>query len=68
MNLLDPSVSSTEISRLLNFKSVLIIPQYGTVSVYASRVTDAPGPDNYTQKVGPAGKLTGQDYMNSYFL
>ena len=36
--------------------------------MYASRITDAPGPDNYTQKVGPAGKLTGQDYMNSYFL
>ncbi|XP_078359694.1 uncharacterized protein LOC144644146 [Oculina patagonica] len=33
-----------------------IIPQYGTVSVYASRITDTPGPDNYTQKVGPAGE------------
>lgn len=33
-----------------------MIPQYGTVSVYASRITDTPGPDDYTQKVGPAGK------------
>ncbi|KAL9984710.1 hypothetical protein ACROYT_G007036 [Oculina patagonica] len=32
-----------------------IIPQYGSVSVYASRITDTPGPNNYTQKVGPAG-------------
>lgn len=33
-----------------------VIPQYGTVTVYASRITDTPGPDNYTQKVGPAGE------------
>ena len=33
-----------------------ILPQYGSVSVYASRITDTPGPDNYTQKVGPAGR------------
>lgn len=32
-----------------------IIPQYGSVSVYASRITDTPGPENYSQKVGPAG-------------
>ncbi|PFX28087.1 Collagen alpha-1(XXII) chain [Stylophora pistillata] len=33
-----------------------VIPQYGTVSVYASRITDTPGPDNHTLKVGPAGE------------
>ena len=35
--------------------SLQIIPQYGSVSVYASRITDTPGPENYSQKVGPAG-------------
>lgn len=25
------------------------------MSVYASRITDTPGPENYSQKVGPAG-------------
>lgn len=34
-----------------------VIPQYGTVVVYASRITDTPGPDNHTLKVGPAGDL-----------
>lgn len=33
-----------------------VIPQYGTVSVYASRITDTPGPENHTLKVGPAGE------------
>ena len=32
-----------------------VLPQYGTVSVFASRITDTPGPDNYSLKVGPAG-------------
>ena len=36
-----------------------VIPQYGTVSVYASRITDTPGPENHTLKVGPAGTLHG---------
>ena len=34
-----------------------VVPQYGTVTVYASRITDTPGPDNYTLKIGPAGNL-----------
>lgn len=33
-----------------------VVPQYGTVTVYASRLTETPGPDNYTQRVGPAGE------------
>ena len=34
-----------------------VVPQYGTVTVYASSITDTPGPDNYTLKIGPAGNL-----------
>ena len=34
-----------------------VVPQYGTVTVYASRITDTPGPDSYTLKIGPAGNL-----------
>lgn len=33
-----------------------VIPQFGTVTVYASRIFETPGPDNHTQSVGPAGE------------
>ena len=38
-----------------------VTPVYGTVTVYASRVTRTPGPDNYSLIVEPQGMANSSD-------